>query len=281
MASKSLRTKLIEFANSNALTAPLWRRYRARRLVARSALKNVFHCCTQKTASQWFRGVFNDPVFTDHTGLTSHPYVALGLDTAEKITTPFPLGTIVTHLYIDYDTYLGIPKTEPYRTFFVMRDPRDVVVSWYFSAKKSHALIPPIPEMRAALEKLDEENGFRYIIDKIDSFGYFRAQRSWIRSRDDSHCRIFLYEDLARDNDAFLKTLLAYLGIEMDEASFARLCERNSFKRLAGGREQGDEDADSHYRKGVAGDWRKYFTPGIQEHLDAVTGDLVSALGYE
>jgi hypothetical protein len=40
------------------------------------------------------------------------------------------------------------------------------------------------------------------------------------------------------------------------------------------------EDAISHYRKGVSGDWRNYFTPRVQSHLDKVTGGLVAALGY-
>ena len=43
--------------------------------MALSPFDNVYHCCTQKTASQWFRGIFADPAFADHTGLEEVPFV--------------------------------------------------------------------------------------------------------------------------------------------------------------------------------------------------------------
>ena len=56
---------------------------------------------------------------------------------------------------------------------------------------------------------------------------------------------------------------------------------RNSFKVLAGGRSPGQTNEKSHYRKGVAGDWRNYFGP---KHIDVFKerfGDLLIQLGYE
>ena len=57
--------------------------------------------------------------------------------------------------------------------------------------------------------------------------------------------------------------------------------ERYSFANLSGGRERGQEDVLSHYRRGVVGDWRTHLT---SKHLDAIRdrfGDLVERLGYE
>jgi hypothetical protein len=139
MAARSTQTKLIEFATSNSAIRPLWRVYRKLHVKQRSPFDNIYHCCTQKTASQWFRGIFADPVFADYTGLESVPFIDLGLR-GTSIKTAFPVGSVVTHLYIDYPTYQAIPKPERFRVFFVMRDPRDAVVSWYFSARYSHAL---------------------------------------------------------------------------------------------------------------------------------------------
>ena len=56
--------------------------------------------------------------------------------------------------------------------------------------------------------------------------------------------------------------------------------DRFSFERLAGGRKRGEEDQGSHYRRGVAGDWRNHLT---QRHLAAFRerfGDLTERLGY-
>jgi hypothetical protein len=89
------------------------------------------------------------------------PYVAFG-HRNDRIVEPFPPRSIVTHLYVTYDTYLSIPKPEKYKTFFVMRDPRDLVVSWYFSAKYSHRLEHPITEMRKTLKQYDHKIGLEF-----------------------------------------------------------------------------------------------------------------------
>ena len=250
------------------------------RLKQRSPFDNIYHCCTQKTASQWFRGIFADPVFADYTGLESVPFIDLGLRRA-SFDRPFPRGSVVTHLYIDYPTYRAIPKPERFRTLFVMRDPRDTVVSWYFSARYSHAVLEPIPEMRLALEGQDLQAGLKYIIDKLEEYGSFAAQRSWLAASADSKVHIFRYEDLAQDNRAFLRRLLEYLQVSLPSRAFGALYDRHNFKRLALGREQGKQDIHSHYRKGIVGDWQNYFDEEVTRHFRSVTGDTLELLGYE
>ena len=47
------------------------------------------------------------------------------------------------------------------------------------------------------------------------------------------------------------------------------------------GRERGQEDAGSFFRKGVAGDWRAAFTDRDKRIFKEEAGDLLVALGYE
>ena len=59
------------------------------------------------------------------------------------------------------------------------------------------------------------------------------------------------------------------------------IVDANQFARLAGGRAPGQEDVKSHYRKGVAGDWRNHFN---EEHIMLFKdhyNDLLIRLGYE
>jgi hypothetical protein len=88
------------------------------------------------------------------------------------------------------------------------------------------------------------------------------------------------YEDFADDNRAFLGDLLDYLEILIPPSEFDKLCERHSFQRQTGGREQGIEDQESHYRKGVPGDWRNYFDDSVMARFREVTGDSLERLGY-
>jgi len=245
-----------------------------------SPYENIYYCCTQRTGSQWFRAVFNDGAFYRYTGLLIQPYRHIGLRYA-SFDEPFPPRTLATHLYISYPTYLSIPKPSSYKTFFVMRDPRDAIVSWYFAARYSHALVAVIPAMRRDLEQLDEAQGLLYIIDKLGEFGSYEAQRSWMNPRvEDSGIRVFRYEDLAADNRSFLTDLFDYLDIGMPPREVSALCERRGFSKRAGGRSQGQEDIFSHRRKGVSGDWKLHFSQVTLDHFRKVTGDLLEVLGY-
>lgn len=66
----------------------------------------------------------------------------------------------------------------------------------------------------------------------------------------------------------------------VDEESLQEAIDRHSFQRVAG-RERGVEDRTSFFRKGVAGDWRNYFTAEAAEVFDRYYGDTLIALGYE
>ena len=255
-------------------------KYSNEEIIKHSPYDNIYYCCTQKTASQWFRAVFNDPAIYQYTGLVTRPYVQLGLRDA-VFNHALPPKTIGTHLYINYGTYLNIPKPSSYKTFFVLRDPRDAVISWYFSAKYSHLLISVIPELRRNLEKLDFNNGLKYIIDKLSEFGYFEAQKSWMNIDQEQHkIAIFRYEDLVSSNNSFLRKLLDYLDIQIPETEFITLCDRHKFEAITKGRAQGEENINSHYRKGISGDWKNYFDSSTLNYFEQVTGDLLDTLGY-
>lgn len=261
----------------------LYRLYKRARVIRRSPYENIYYCCTQKTASQWLKEVFSDFTVYKYTGLEVFPFtqVVLPLQDA-RFDGPLPKRTIGTHLYIDYATYQSIPKPDKYKTFFILRDPRDIVVSWYFSIRYSHSLIDGILEYRNELEKLGVNEGLKYSIDKLDDVGLFSLQRSWINiSEDCEKVNIFRHEDLASDNPPFLKHLFDYLNIIMPDKEFIALCDRHRFQRYSGDRKQGAEDPKSHYRKGVSADWRNYFDSSTMTYFRQVTRDLLEVLEYQ
>lgn len=256
-------------------------KYNRFKVVQRSPFDNIYYCCTQKTASQWFRNILRDPDVYKFTGLRPVPYVQKGLNEA-YFDRPIPKRTMGIHLYIDYPTYLTIPKPARFRTFFVLRDPRDIVVSWYFSTKYSHPVMMFISKLRDDMEFMSFEEGMQYCIDTLDEFGLFYAQRSWMRiEKEHDNLKIFRYEDFAADNYGFLNELFKYLSIDVPQGTLNMLYEKNTFSRITGGRELGEEDERSHYRKGVSGDWKKYFNPSILDYFRQVTGDLLEVLDYQ
>jgi len=51
---------------------------------------------------------------------------------------------------MSYDLYEEIQKPERYRTIYVQRDPRDVIVSWYWSMLETHVLMGKVGKYRKA-----------------------------------------------------------------------------------------------------------------------------------
>ncbi|HVR79566.1 MAG TPA: sulfotransferase domain-containing protein [Acidimicrobiia bacterium] len=249
---------------------------------------NVFHCCLHKTASQWIRRIAKDSRVFKYSGLRDHHYQSSmpgGHDprpvNERSFDEPFPMRTFVTPLYIDYRNYRSIPKPESARGFFVTRDPRDIVVSWYFSSLYSHRLMGDLSDVRGTLSDVDMPTGLSYSIRHLADFGVFDAQRSWTESGSDPTVVVVRFEDLIGERSLeVFADLFNHCRIAIPSTELPALLETHSFERLSG-RNQGEADPQAHFRKGVAGDWKNHFDESVREEFHRVTGDLVEALGYE
>jgi lipopolysaccharide transport system ATP-binding protein len=101
---------------------------------------------------------------------------------------------------------------------------------------------------------------------------------SWL----DSGEPIVYYERLVEDDFGTLKeAFIDRMQLPISEESLRTAVETCRFEQLSGGRSKGTEDQESHYRKGVAGDWRNYFTPKVTDAFKKRFGDILIAAGYE
>lgn len=88
------------------------------------------------------------------------------------------------------------------------------------------------------------------------------------------------YEDLLQNPEENLFLILEALGARRGEPMIERCVKAGSFERLSS-RRQGEEDAGSFYRKGVAGDWKSVFTVRDREIYERIAGEQLAAMGYE
>jgi hypothetical protein len=242
-----------------------------------------------KTASQWLRAILRDPVVYRYSGLTHHHYQSQmpgGYDPrplGERVfDEPFPARTIAGPLYVTYETYELIPKPPRIATFFVARDPRDLVVSGYFSTKYSHGPMGLISDRRERLQAVSESEGLRMFIDMMDESGVFEALRSWIKAAGDRETiQLYRFEHLTGTNQMeALRSLFDHCDIRLPDVRLRELVNKNSFEKLSG-RRRGAEDPHAHYRKGVPGDWKLKFDETTLRHFEDRAGDIAEALGYE
>ena len=244
-------------------------------VVSRSEFENVYHCTMRKTASQWIQAMFSDPIVYRHSGLL--PYVPRYYKWRHP--QAFPPGRVTLSLFVSHKRFETIPKPDRYRAFFVLRDPRDIVVSNYFSTRNSHTPMGDVPVLRKILQDKPFKEGLLYLIGNLAEKGTFNALRSWAVAPSSEAIRLFRYEDLTGERQTEeVDRMMRHCGITIPPAELETLLSRYSFSRMR--RDQASAGTVSHYRKGKAGDWRNHFDDDTYDAFTAATGDLVEVLGY-
>jgi sulfotransferase family protein len=231
----------------------------------------TFHKC----GSNWFRRLFRDAAMTHGANIT------VAQPNADPINTPVDTGSERTLALYRTDTaetvMAGAAETDP--VILCLRDPKDVLVSQYFSWKKTHENNSQIIlKARAKLNELSQKRGQRYLVQKR-LVPYCRAAGTWLPQIKAGRVILLKYEDLLSDFAGAMGPALAAAGFPLDAAGLAELEAKYSFSSVTR-RAPGTEDTSNHYRKGIAGDWQNHFDARLSVLFDDRYGPLCDALGY-
>ncbi|MBL8658186.1 MAG: sulfotransferase domain-containing protein [Rhodospirillales bacterium] len=240
----------------------------------------VFHTCVWKTASQWVRLVLSDPRIYMYSGLKTHIPIPTEVWWPDPDRLVISERRIVPGLYCTYQQFASVRKPPRHAVFFVQRDPRDVLVSWYFSNRYSHPSMCSIDSARRALAQMSEREGIIASIDHFDEIAWML--RSWARAaKIDTGIRIVRYEDITGpDSLQEWAGLLAHCDIAVPTDVLGRILDTYAFSKISGGRKPGEVDASHKYRRGLPGDWKNHFDAEISERFCDRYGDLLRQLGY-
>lgn len=205
--------------------------------------------------------------------------------------------------------------------FHVVRDPRDVLVSGYFSHKNSHPTDhwPELEAHRETLQSVSKEEG---LLKEIEfSRPFLTAMRDW--DYDQNQILELKMERLTQDPDFQFRRLLGHLGLyreqEEEQPAYAGkarqyanrvayklhhefqgslprkvsseetihpdvldwILEQHRFEKLTKGRKKGEADPNSHLRKGEPGDWQNHFTKRVERVFEMEYGRTVEKAGYK
>jgi lipopolysaccharide transport system ATP-binding protein len=229
----------------------------------------IFHITHHKAGSQWLNRIFQTLAFDR--------LVLPEVRNHQFLHRPIGAGRIYPTLYITHEQFESVALPRRWKRFVVIRDLRDTLISLYFSLKHSHALLTDLMRSRrTALNELSEEDGFLYLID-CGLTPMAQVQWSWHSAREP----VIRYEDLLRrDEEILARVLLDHCRMNVTPTRFRDVVRSHRFEEQSG-RKRGTEDARAHERKGIAGDWRNYFTSRIRGEFKRCYGSLLIATGYE
>ncbi len=235
------------------------------------AWPTVFHVTHHKAGSQWIHRILHY--------CAPERVVTPRVEGVHLFEGPVRPGTIYPTVYRPRHDFDRVALPAGSRRFVVIRDLRDTLVSWYFSLKVSHVIdCPAVADWRREFRARSEEDGLLLALEHPRGLARMaEVQRSWLESGE----RLFHVEDLlARDEELIPWLLLEHCGMPLPRELVLNAVRDTRFERLSGGRPRGVEDVRSHYRKGVAGDWRNHFTPRVKAAFKARFGGLLAATGY-
>lgn len=205
----------------------------------------------------------------------------------------------------------------PHRGVHIVRDPRDIVVSAYYSHLHSHSTQDwkELIAHREKLQGLDKDQGLAEEIRFRERS--FRHIESWDYGQE--HVLEIRFEDVVRSGYETMLAAFGHLGLVAEPEVYTRgnrlaflgrdalnhlharsrgrfplryrarqipapellaVVWHQRFQRRAAGRRRGSEDVKSHYRKGQPGDWTNHFSNDHRALFKSLYPGLVPKLGY-
>lgn len=235
---------------------------------------NLFAASSPKAGSQWAKALLDHPVVRARTRLVTLPQLDYQVWRPGRA---FPLGTFVPGLYLSWEEYQRIPKPASARTFYVFRDPREVVVSAYYSATETHPRMPGETDERDRLRALPLDEALLYTIELMA--GRLREMATWVEA-DDPAVACFRLEEINAAPEAQVPAILRHCGVTLTRVELETLLadtSRSSLQRRDLARRR--PGSESHYRVRRTG-FRELFDERHHRALDAVSPGLVGRLGY-
>lgn len=172
--------------------------------------------------------------------------------------------------------HAGYGSLDPYRVILMVRDPRDALVSFYFSMTSSH--VTPDTENTAmqALFKERSAAAFQrvddYVLEKsadvLDTFGNYLRYAVGHPS-----VLIVTYEEMIANYGAWLDKIIKHAGFTPTPEAVTRYIG-------SAPRPKKSENPDRHIRQITPGDHRRKLRPETINELNLRFADSLKAFGY-
>ena len=174
----------------------------------------------------------------------------------------------------------GTPLCTPEHTagaVYIVRDPRDVALSYAAYARKS---VDDIIDFMASSKAATASDAMQ-IFELLSSWSEHAL--SWVGAKKRMLVR---YEDLLAEPERYFARIIRYLGTgEVDADRLTRAVAFSSFDALAGQEAAAGYRAaggtEKFFRTGRAGQWREGLTPAQAKRIETAHGAVMQNFGYQ
>ena len=179
--------------------------------------------------------------------------------------------------------YLGYPLIRPDFTMgavYILRDPRDVVVS---AADHWGISLDEMIDCLGAPETETAPMPGRQVFEKLSAWSWH--VQSWTAPKMPWPTLVFRYEDLLADPVRHFGQLAKSLGLSKDPARIRQVVEWTSFKKLQSMESQEgfierSDFSERFFRVGKSGQWRQHLSPGQIARIEHDHGEQMRRFGY-
>ena len=161
------------------------------------------------------------------------------------------------------------------QNILLVRDPRDILTSLYFSEKYSH----PIPKMKAGSHPMVKQR------EKVQHLGIeeFVMQKApminnifltYIQELPITTTRVYRYEDVIFKKKEWLKDMLDFLGLKLPASKIRAIADKYDIR-------PDREDPQKHVRQVTPGNYKAHLSQTTIEKLDDLFGPVMRYFYYD
>lgn len=167
-----------------------------------------------------------------------------------------------------------IPNLDQFKIILMLRDPRDVLTSLYFSHAYSHA-IPLLnqEELLALREKALSMTIDEYVMENIPK--YVKIYQEYCQNLLGKPNVLFItYEKMVTDFDAWLDSIIEFLELQVSREIISQIKKEADFTVK-------EENVYAHKRQVLPGEHQRKLKPETIEILNANFSEIIDLLGYQ